>query len=90
MTGVLIVSTAITLLAVVWSVILLRRQRNWRMGLLTAMLVLMTLRQLFSLRSLLESGALAAGGRLLSARRRSAAAERGNNQPACRRPPAAG
>ncbi|TNF71266.1 MAG: PAS domain S-box protein [Acidobacteria bacterium] len=57
MTGVLIISTAITLLAVVWSVILGRRQRNWRMGLLTAMLVLMTLRQLFSLRSLLESGA---------------------------------
>jgi PAS domain S-box-containing protein len=57
MTGVLIVSTGITLLAVVWSVILGHRQRNWRMGLLTAMLVLMTLRQLFSLRSLVESGA---------------------------------
>ena len=42
-------SIAIRILAVVWSVVLLRRTRDWRVGFLTLMFALMTLRQLLTL-----------------------------------------
>jgi PAS domain S-box-containing protein len=47
---VLITSIAIRLLAMVWTVVLLRRLRDWRMALLTGMLALMALRQMLTLR----------------------------------------
>ncbi len=42
-------SIAIRILAVVWSVILLRRIRDWRIGFLTLMFALMALRQMLTL-----------------------------------------
>jgi PAS domain S-box-containing protein len=42
-------SIAIRILAVVWSVLLLRRIRDWRIGFLTLMFTLMALRQLLTL-----------------------------------------
>ena len=43
------ISIAIRILAVVWSVLLLRHIRDWRIGFLTLMFTLMALRQLLTL-----------------------------------------
>ena len=43
------ISIAIRILAVVWSVFLLRRIRDWRIGFLTLMFTLMALRQVLTL-----------------------------------------
>ncbi len=55
MSLILIVSIIIRLTAMVWSVILLRRVKDWRMGFLTAMLGLMALRQTLTLLAEKES-----------------------------------
>ena len=50
-------SLLLRLTAMVWSLVLLRRQREWRMALLTAMLGLMALRQFLTMRDrLVEEG----------------------------------
>ncbi len=49
-------SILIRLAAMAWSAVLLNRLRDWRMGLLTAMLGLMALRQVLALRRLIASG----------------------------------
>ncbi|MDH5458830.1 MAG: hypothetical protein OEY26_08955, partial [Nitrospinota bacterium] len=43
------ISIAIRILAAVWSVIILRRIRDWRIGFLTLMFTLMALRQILTL-----------------------------------------
>ncbi len=50
MSIVLVLSIMIRLIAVVWSVYLLQRIRDWRIGFLTIMLALMALRQIFALK----------------------------------------
>lgn len=47
----LIVSITIRLLAMVWSLYLLHRVRDWRMGFLSIMLALMALRQILTLKA---------------------------------------
>ncbi len=53
---VLLLSILVRVIALVASVLLLRRIRDWRMGFLTAMLAFMTLRQLLTLRRAVGSG----------------------------------
>jgi PAS domain S-box-containing protein len=49
MSLILIISIVIRLLAMGWSIVLLRRMKDWRMGFLTLMLALMALRQILTL-----------------------------------------
>ncbi len=56
MSIVLVLSIMIRLIAVVWSVYLLQRIRDWRIGFLTIMLALMTLRQILALKG--QAGAI--------------------------------
>lgn len=49
MSLILVLSIVIRLLAMGWSVVLLRRVQDWRMGFLTVMLGLMALRQTLTL-----------------------------------------
>jgi two-component system cell cycle sensor histidine kinase PleC len=49
MSAILTISVAIRLLALVWSLLLLRRLRDWRIGFLAAMIALMALRQISTL-----------------------------------------
>ena len=58
MSLVLIISIVIRLLAMVWSIVLLRRVRDWRMGFLTVMLGLMVLRQTLTVLTEKESWAI--------------------------------
>ncbi len=58
MSLILIVSIMIRLLAMAWSLVLLRRVRDWRMGFLTMMLGLMALRQILTLLTQKESWAV--------------------------------
>ncbi|MCP5058853.1 MAG: PAS domain S-box protein [bacterium] len=53
---VLVLSIVIRVLALGWSLLLLRRTRDWRMGFLALMIALMTTRQGLSLTSLVPSG----------------------------------
>lgn len=55
MSLILIVSIAIRLVAMGWSIVLLRRIRDWRIGLMTAMFGLMALRQIFTQLEVRES-----------------------------------
>jgi len=55
MSLILIVSIIIRLFAMGWSIVLLRRMRDWRMGFLTVMLGLMAMRQTLTLLSEKES-----------------------------------
>lgn len=64
MSLILIVSILIRLVALAWSLVLLRRLRDWRMGFLTAMLALMALRQTLSLLTESESWSLSVTGQL--------------------------
>jgi len=58
MSLILIISIAIRLSALGWSIILWRRVRDWRLGFLTVMLGLMALRQTLTLMVGMESGAI--------------------------------
>ncbi|MFQ5614199.1 MAG: GAF domain-containing protein [Anaerolineae bacterium] len=60
MSLILIVSIVIRLVAMGWSIVLLRRVRDWRMGFLTAMLALMALRQGLTLLAQPSFGSLSA------------------------------
>ena len=62
MSLVLILSIAIRLVAMSWSIFLLRHIRDWRMGFLTAMLGLMALRQTLTLLTARESWAISIAG----------------------------
>jgi len=62
MSLILIVSIAIRLIAMGWSIVLLRRIRDWRIGLMTAMFGLMALRQVLTLLKVKESWAISATG----------------------------
>ena len=61
MSAILSLSIAIHLVATGWSIVLLRRMRDWRMGFLTAMLGLMALRQTMTLLTEMESRAISIG-----------------------------
>ncbi len=58
MSLILIISIMIRLAAMAWSIVLLRRVRDWRMGFLTMMLGLMALRQILTLLTQRESWAI--------------------------------
>jgi len=62
MSLILIVSIVIRLVAMGWSIVLLRRIRDWRIGLMTAMFGLMALRQLLTLLEVKESWAISVTG----------------------------
>jgi len=64
MSLILIVSIAIRLVAMGWSIVLLRRIRDWRMGFLTVMLGLMALRQALTLLTENESWTFFIAGHL--------------------------
>ncbi|MCF6290934.1 MAG: ATP-binding protein [Desulfobacterales bacterium] len=64
MSLILIVSIMIRLAAMGWSIVLLRRARDWRMGFLTMMLGLMALRQILTLLTQKESWAVSVSGHL--------------------------
>ena len=64
MSLILIVSIMIRLAAMAWSIVLLRRVRDWRMGFLTMMLGLMVLRQTLTLLTQKESWAVSVTGHL--------------------------
>ncbi len=57
MSLILLVSIAVRLVAMAWSVVLWRRIRDWRMLFLTATLALMALRQILALRKAVAAGA---------------------------------
>ena len=62
MSLILIVSIAIRIAAMGWSIVLLRRIRDWRMAFLTAMLALMATRQILTLLNERESWAISVTG----------------------------
>jgi len=62
---ILIFSIAIRLLAMAWSIDLLRRMKDWRMGFLTLMLGLMVLRQTLTVLKEKESWALFIAGHII-------------------------
>ena len=62
MSLILVSSIVLRLVALAWSVVLLKRIRDWRMGFLSIMLGLMALRQMLTLRSTFESWPLSFTG----------------------------
>ena len=65
MSLILIISIVIRLLAMVWSIVLLRRMRDWRMGFLTVLLGLMVLRQTLTVLTEKESWAIFVAGQTI-------------------------
>lgn len=57
MSGILVISICVRLLAIGWSLVLIRRLREWRMGFLTVMLTFMAIRQILTLWSTSRSSA---------------------------------
>ena len=60
MSLILLISIGIRLVAMGWSVVLLQRTRDWRMGFLTVMLGLMAIRQILTLSETMESWSILA------------------------------
>jgi len=60
MSLILVISITIRLAAMGWSIVLLRRIRDWRIGLMTAMFGLMALRQVLTLLNVKESWTISA------------------------------
>lgn len=65
MSLIIIISIVIRLVAMGWSIIILRRIRDWRVGLMTAMFGLMALRQVFTLIKEKESWAILVEAQLI-------------------------
>jgi len=65
MSLILIVSIIIRLAAIGWSIVLLRRIRDWRIGLMTAMFGMMALRQILTLLTVKESWAISFKAQLI-------------------------